>query len=293
MRSCSPTAKTWLAANNVAWRGDTILLTLADGVTVFRWTTADLPLAIGGHVFYSGGANAPLVQRSQYTQNSKLTVDTLDITLTGGGFTINGQTLPQLGVAGYFRGARVQVDHYFGDNPAHAISLGGVGSFFEGRVGQVEPHGPNLILHLNSELIALNILLPKFVLAPSCGNAVYDQGCALSRAAFTLSGAASGTPTARTIATTSAALTAKAAGYFSLGVLRFTSGANNGKARAVKAWDGTTFTVQLPFPVAPAAADTFTVYPGCDRTESTCLFTFNNLANYRGYSHIPSSESGG
>lgn len=292
MRSVSPTAKAWLAANNVAWRGDLLTLTLQDGTTVYRWTTADLPLTLGGHTFLTGGANAPLLKRSQYVQNAGLTIDTLDLTLTGGGFQIGGKTLPQLGVAGYFNGARVKVDHLFGDNPGHALTLGGADSFFEGRVGQVEVQGPNLILHLNSELIALNVQLPKFVLAPSCGNVVYDANCGLSRAAFTDVGAASGVPTKTTVPTTSVAVTARAADYYDLGVLRFTSGVNNGLARAVKAWSGSVFTMMLPFPAAPTAGDTFTVYPGCNRSEANCGTPFNNLVQFRAFPHIPSTDAG-
>lgn len=48
----------------------------------------------------------------------------------------------------------------------------------------------------------------------------------------------------------------------------------------------------LPFPEAPAAGDTFIVYPGCDKTLRRCTFTFNNLVNNGSHPFIPSQEAG-
>lgn len=299
MRTASAGLQAWLAANNAAWRADLITLTAVDG-TVYRWTTADGDIAYAGNLFRTAGFYGPVVQRGGYSNAARLTIDTLDLTLTGGGFQILGKPIPQQGVLGYFDGGRVKVDHLIGAGPNQAIagiSNGGIGggvipSFFEGRVAQVEPKEPSLLLRLKSELFVLNQLLPRFPLQPQCGNAVYDANCGLSRAAFTLSGAASGTPTKTNVPTASAALTAKAAGYFDLGVLKFISGKNNGVRRAVTHWDGTNFALALPFPFTPLAGDTFTVYPGCDRSRARCLSPFNNLAQYRGYPHIPAPEAG-
>jgi len=295
MRTAPAALKTWLAANNVAWRADLVTIVLSDGVTKYRWTTADGNIAYGGNLFYAAGPNGPLVKRSAYNCAARLVIDTLDLELVGGGYTIAGSALPLLGAQGYFDGARVQIDHAIGSDPNAAIAGTGGGvipSFFEGRIAGVEPKAMSLRMRLKSELVALNQLLPRFLLQHQCGNAVYDANCTMSRATFTLTGAASGVPTTTTVPTTTAALTAKASGYFNLGVLRFTQGPNNGLARAVQNWDGTTFTLALPFPSAPLAGNTFTVYPGCDRSKGRCLTVFNNLAHYRGFPHMPSPEAG-
>lgn len=292
----------FLAANNTGWRGDLYELTTADGA-VYRWTSADGNLVYGGNIFYTPGINAPVVVRTGYNSAARLVVDTLDLTLTGGGFKILGKPLPQQAVLGYFQGARLRVHHAIGRGPNEAlagasginptVNGGLIDSFFEGRVATVEPQGGSVVLRCKSELDALNVLLPKFPLQPQCGNAVYDANCGLSRAAFTVAGAADGSPTKTSIHTSSAAVIANGAGYYNLGVLQFTSGANNGQKRCVQSWDGATFTMALPFASAPKAGDTFTVYPGCDRSEARCLSPFNNLAQFRGAPHIPAPEAGG
>lgn len=297
MRTAPAALKTFLDNNRASWRGDLVKLTLLDG-TVYRWTTAEMKLTVGGFDFLPPGALAPLVKRGPYSQSARLTIDTLDLTVTGGSFTINSKALPLLATQGYFDGARIQVDHLIGADLPSAGVYGPIPSFFEGRVAGMDPDGPALILRAKSELESLNILLPKFPLQPMCGNAVYDASCGLNRAAFTVSGAAaSGTLTTLQVQTTNATIIAKATGYYNLGVLRFTTGALTGSRRAVQGFTvsgGTaTFTLALPFASAPIAADQFSVYPGCDRSKLQCgAAKFNNLPQFRGYPHIPAAESG-
>jgi uncharacterized phage protein (TIGR02218 family) len=297
MRSAPGGLVTFLANNRAAYRADLIKLTLLDA-TVYRWTTAEMPLVVGGNTFQPAGANGPLVKRGPYSQSARLTIDTLDLTLTGGSFTINGKSLSLLATQGYFDGARIQVDHLIGSDLPSAVAYGPIPSFFEGRIAGMDPDGPALILRAKSELESLNILLPKFPLQPMCGNAVYDASCGLNRATFTVSGAAaSGTLTTLQVQTTNATIIAKANGYYNLGVLKFTSGTLSGSRRAVQGFTvsgGTaTFTLALPFASAPIAADQFSVYPGCDRSKLQCgAAKFNNLPQFRGYPHIPAAESG-
>jgi uncharacterized phage protein (TIGR02218 family) len=282
----------FLAANRQAVRADLITVTLVDGTTKYRWTTAPYDLTVSAVTYSSArGAAGPLITRAGYRQSGRLAVDTLDVVLDGTGFTIGGRTLGALAVSGYFDGARIQIDHLVMASPGD-ISLGPLVSMFEGRVN-AEPRGRDVVLRCTSELIALNVMTPQFVIAPKCGNQVYDANCALSKAGFTLAGTVSGSTT-KTITTASAALTAKAAGYFVLGTLSFTSGALAGVKRAVSAWTGTVFTLSIPLASTPANGDAFTVYPGCDGKRATCADAtkFNNLTHYRGYPHAPAAEGG-
>lgn len=291
MRAAGGSLITFLAANNVAHRADLLKVTLVDGSTTYRWTGWDSDLTVGGNLYRSAGANGPLVKRGPFRQSGRLQVDTLDLTLNSQGFTIGGKSLGLLGAQGYFDGARVQLDHLIMPQPGD-VSLGTLASFFEGRVSTVEPRGVDLVVRLKSELEALNVALPKFLLQPGCGNALYDANCTLSKAAFTLTGTVSGS-TSTTITTASAALTAKAAGYFNLGVLAFTSGALNGVKRAIAGWSGTVFTLAgQPLASLPANGDGISVYPGCDKKSASCTTKFSNAAHYRGYPHIPKAEGG-
>lgn len=292
MRTASTALKAFLASGNLAYRADLLTISLQNG-TVFRWGTTDVPVSFGGNTFLPAGkSSAPGFKRSGFRNAAKLSIDQLDVTLSGGAYTINGLVLPAFARAGGFRGARVQIDHLIGSDLISALTLGGIVKLFEGPVGDTEPRLPSVVLHCNSQLISLQQLAPKFVLAPQCGNVVFDANCALSKAAFTVGGTVTGSLSKSTCGTSSAPVTSKGSNYFDLGVLRFTSGVNAGLARAVRNWSGSVFTFALPFPAAPANGDAFTVYPGCDRSRNACLIKFDNLDQYRGFPHIPTSEAG-
>lgn len=275
---------TFLASTNAIWRADLYTLTLLDA-SIQRWTTADRNLLVGGNTFLSNGA---VLGRSNTRQTCKLEVDTLDLELAGT-FVLNGKTLMRRSVEGYFDAARLKVDCLVGAYPGDT-SIGACGAWFEGPVAGVDPTPQTIRLGVMSELAALNILLPQALIQFNCSHAVYDPNCGLVRATFTLAGSASGVPTTTNVPTTTGVLTAKAAGYFNLGVQVFTSGFLTGVRRAVKTWDGTNFVPQIPWPAAAVAGDTFTVYPGCPRTQPACVNTFNNLVNFRGFPHLPPAE---
>jgi uncharacterized phage protein (TIGR02218 family) len=300
VRTAPDLLKAWLVLNNVCHRADLITITLQDAVTVYRWTTSDLPLTIGGVTWGAMGGGAPLVKRGSFTQSSGLAVDTLDLTLNGVGFSIGGKSLGLLGAQGYFDGATVVVDHLIMPAPGD-VSLGTIPSFFSGQVANVQPRGVNLVMRLKSGLERLNVQLPRFLLGPRCGNAVYDAGCTLLRATWTFTG----TVIAANIATIyagGASIYDKPDGFYNGGILTFTSGVLTGKQYGIQTSiytgalvgpvSGVALNVQLPLSTMPAVGDTFSIYPGCDRSQTRCTGTFGNVANFRGYPYIPGPESG-
>lgn len=304
MRTVPPLLVAWLATKPTAvFIADLVTITLGDGATVYRWTTAEVAISVGGNTYQTfeavtGNGVAPGIEIGEYVNQYLPAVDTLGVTLTGG--SIGGKSLGELARQGYFDFARIRLDKLLGPDPQTAVTWGGITSLFEGRIGLADPQGMQVVLTCDAETVSLNQQRPLVVLQPSCNYTVYDANCmpagsGLTRAGFTLSGAASGVPTTKTIPTTSAALTAKAAGYFDLGVITFTSGALIGTSVDVETWDGTTFTLAgVPPAVAPAAGDTFTVYPGCPLTRAGCA-KFTNIGpsgHWRGFDRIPSSESG-
>jgi len=274
------------------WRADLFTFTLLDSST-YRWTSCDYNLTVGGNTWLANGA---VLSRGNLRQTSRLEIDTLDVYLAGtlklGVTTIsNGTSLALLAANGLFDEARLQIDHLVGAFPGDT-SLGPIMAWYEGRVAGVDPSPTQVRLSARTDLEQLStVMLPKFVFGPACMHAVYDPNCGLSRGAFTLAGSVSGSPTTTSIPTTTTALTSKAAGYFNLGVLAFTNGVNVGIRRAVKSWNGSTFTLALPLPTPPIAGDAFTVYPGCARTKADCNTKFGNLVNFRGFPHIPSTEA--
>jgi uncharacterized phage protein (TIGR02218 family) len=93
---------------------------------------------------------------------------------------------------------------------------------------------------------------------------------------------------------TASGLAAFAAGWFTRGLVTFTSGANAGRAQEVKrhALSGTEATIELwqPMALAIAPADTFTVTAGCDKQLATCKSRFANALNFRGFPHMPGPD---
>jgi uncharacterized phage protein (TIGR02218 family) len=81
---------------------------------------------------------------------------------------------------------------------------------------------------------------------------------------------------------------AAAAGYWNSALITFTSGANAGREIEVSSslLDGT-FTLFLPLSFPAQIGDAFTLRRGCDKQFQTCRDVYNNLANFRGFPHIP------
>jgi uncharacterized phage protein (TIGR02218 family) len=88
---------------------------------------------------------------------------------------------------------------------------------------------------------------------------------------------------------------ASAAGWFSLGMLEWTSGANAGRTAAVADHalrEGGPHVALLDAPVRPIAiGDGFVIRAGCDKRLETCRAKFANAVNFRGFPHIPGSDT--
>lgn len=298
MKTAPTNLKNWLAARQSgdasAWRCDLYTLTLVDGTTHFHWTSNDTNLTVSGSIYYaSGTANAPTIKRGPYRQSSNLSIDTLDIEL-GGTFSVGGIPLVALAARGYLDGARVRIDHAIGPTPGD-LSLGVIPSWFEGPVSTVEPSGLNVTMRLKSQLEAMNVYLPKFLIQPQCGNAVYDANCGLSRVAYTIAGVTTTGGTVDYVVTSSAAILAKSSFYFNLGVLTITSGAESGQIRSIESFLNSTtyatFKLAQPLSTALGSGIGFDAYPGCDRSLSTCGYRFSNTSHWRGFPLVPRPEA--
>jgi uncharacterized phage protein (TIGR02218 family) len=86
-----------------------------------------------------------------------------------------------------------------------------------------------------------------------------------------------------------------AAGWFALGRLSWTSGANAGRTADVAAHNvsgGVRRLALLEAPVRPiAVGDDFSVVAGCDKRLETCRSRFGNVVNFRGFPHIPGQDT--
>lgn len=230
--------------------------------------------------------NAPTIKRGTLRNAVGLEVGTLSVTLgIDADTTIQGQPAAVFARRGGFDGARIEVRRYF----ARTWDSAACGSLhvFAGRVAEVpEISGTSIRLDAKDDRELLNVSIPRNVLSAQCRHTVYGPGCNVSAAAFTANTTAGVGSTAQSISTGLAA----ADGYYDLGVVVFTGGANAGIRRTIRSYAGGAIVPVYPFPYTPAPGDTLQARPGCDGTRATCAGRFANTDNHGGQTHIPAPE---
>ena len=279
MKSASPALVSLLAAATDSFapmQGSPVYLTGAD---VNLTNASSAYPGDDGLTYYASGIQ---FTRSKIKTIVGVQVDELEITFYGNGNTpVNGVPFLQAAVGNYLDGAQVKVLRAF-------MSTFGtvVGSIvqFVGIVSQVDAGRTQARVKVSSNLQLLNIRMPKNVWQPTCINNLYQSPCNLSRTAFAEIGTLAATSGSSALLLNSAS--AKPAGYYNLGYVTFTNGANSGVSRTVKNFVGGTFTLMNPLPNAPMAGDAFNAYVGCDRQLTTCT-SYGNAANFRGMPFVP------
>lgn len=264
---------------------DLYTITLADG-TVLRYTGADRALSVASHTW-----QPVVIKRSRTRLVLGIEVDSMDLTLyPDAALTLAGLPFVQACHAGALDGADVLVERAFFErwpDPTGGAIKTGVAHLFEGSVAGVDLDGLEIGIKVVSYLERLNIKMPRNLYQAPCANALYDGHCAVSKLAHEVSGSVASGSTRGVI---QSAL-GQATGWFDMGTITFTSGANNGVSRSVKAFAGGQFTLSVPLAITPALGDTFDAYPGCDQTLTTCASKFSNTARFRGMPWIPIPET--
>ncbi len=282
---------------------DLLEFTLGDG-TVLRYTTADVPLVYEEHIWRTD----VLWDRSQQQINLKagLEVDTLQLTAYATpDDLVKGIPFHDFLRRGGFDGAylRLRRAYYFSDFATDSGWMTGEGWFASGWFGSLEPVGvlwlfsgriSDLVagglkaqINIKSPLETLDRKLPRNLYQAPCGHILYDAGCAVAKDDYAVDGEVQPGSTNRAIQTR----LSQADGWFDLGLIRFTSGALDGTVCTIKRFAGGVITVIPPLIQPPVTDDTFTAWPGCDRTLATCQSKFNNRLRFRGMPWIPVPET--
>ncbi|MYZ50339.1 baseplate hub protein [Propylenella binzhouense] len=128
----------------------------------------------------------------------------------------------------------------------------------------------------------------------TCDADLGDARCGVSLAGPAFSAVATVSETDGHSWVRSAALAGRADGLFSGGLLTFTSGGNAGRRieidRHVSETGGGLLGLWLATVEPIAAGDGFTVTAGCDKRLATCRDRFANVANFRGFPHMPGND---
>jgi hypothetical protein len=275
-------------------------ITLPTGQT-YHFTNGDTPLS-GISVLTPQGTLGPfnyasgfIIQRGKLSQKIGVEAGQLDVSFApqldyaGGPPLIAGYPIQQAVRYGFLAGARISYNELY-LNAAIGNNTSAVG-YFSGTAQDID--ADDIAAHLTVEdLLAYlgNQQMPRPLFGTGCFHHVYDQGCTLLKATFTVSGVLTSVgDNAHFVARS------QPTGYFKLGQLTFTSGANNGVSGPVNSFTNPgAIAMGFPFPAAPAIGDTFTVYPGCDLQEATCQNSnaaigppFNNGAHFAGEPFTP------
>lgn len=282
MKSASSAMDTLLATNGPFFIADLYTFTLLNG-TVLRFTDADVPLTVSGQTYLNNG---PVLNRTKTRLTLGLEVSTMTVTIAADdSVLLLGVPWIQAIRQGKLDGAKIRVDTLIA--PDWTDTSAGSIPVFEGEVRDTDVTRLVATITVASIAYKFDMALPKNSYTPSCGRTLYDAGCKAVKATFSASSAAAAGSTNTTV---NSAL-GQAAGYFELGTITFTSGANNGITRTVRGFSSGTFDLSLPLPVQPSVGDTFTASAGCDKMQSTCTNKFSNLVNFRGFPFVPNPES--
>lgn len=292
---------------------DLYSITLFNG-TVLRVSTADFDILAytsqgtspeGPFLFPSGGVRVDQ-KESKVQAHWKLgfDVDTLVVVMmprpidivSGAAFPDRIGSVPwlQAASAGYLDGADFQVDRaYFASVPTWPMPPGGavpIGTktIFAGIIAEVDTTDTIAAITVNDYRSLLTMQMPRHFYQSQCRHTLFDNGCTLSAAAFAVNGTVAAGSTRQTIVAPTLAHPG-GSGTYALGRIVMTSGANNGFSATIKTWDGTNLALFAPLPFTPAPTDTFTAYPGCNKSLTACT-QFNNLVNFGGFPFIPPPE---
>lgn len=282
MKSAPPELIALLNAGGPYIMADLYTISLIDG-TILRYAQWDSDVTYGGYVF---SCNGPQLARSKVRVVIGVQVDTMDMTVNANAaHTINGMPWLHAASRGVLDGATVMLERVFFSTPPAVV--GGYINFC-GRVADVSPTRTQVSLVVKSDLELLNVMMPRNLYQPGCKHTLYETDCGVNRASYAVAAVVQGGSTATEL--NAAALTA-AAGYLDLGYIIFISGALTGMRRTIKSGVPGAVSLLNPLPQAPAVGDTFTAYPGCDKTKAACQNKFANLVHFRGFPFIPVPET--
>lgn len=280
MKTASTALINFLANNSQFFMADLYTITLVGGFVV-RYTNYDSNLVVNGNAFAPFG-----IQRSNTRVTVGLEVDSLTIDVFPASIDLlNGVAWLSAARTGALDSATVKVERLYMPTPGDT-SLGTI-TLFQGRVSDVQAGRSTAQLTVKSELELFDTQLPRNMFQSGCINTLYDHACGLNKSSYAWNAIVQAGATTTTIPISPAPYD----GYFALGSIQFTSGVNNSIRRSVRGFSGGVLVLALPLVSAPAAGDSLTGYPGCDKLQGTCSGKFNNVINFRGFPFIPDPET--
>lgn len=247
-----------------------------DGET-FGFTDHDKEFTVGG-VVYEPTAG---FTGSAVSAKSDLSVDELEVQAILNSDSITEADL----VAGLWDHAEVRVFYVDWANPtAGALKMrrGWLGTVSTGRSQfQAELHG---LLAKAQQNVGRQY-------DAACDADLGDARCGVDLDALAVAGTV--TSSANRASFIATGLINDIPNYYENGVVTWATGENAGLRMEVRNSTGGTGDIALflPMPFNIEAGDTFTITPGCNKSIQHCVGKFDNVVNFRGFPHIPTTDS--
>jgi uncharacterized phage protein (TIGR02218 family) len=256
-------------------------VTRSDGVKV-RATSHDRAITIATADPWPGVEGAYQattgIAGSSVRSADDMSVDNAEISgqLSGEGFVIPNLRVPDI-EAGLYDGAEVllfELNWAAPDDGQNILRRGHIGNIRRDSDGVFTCEVRGLAQKLSQITVRTD--------GATCDADLGDARCGVELALYTVNGDVSVAISRRSITVNVPADSPPvAAGFYVGGLLRFTSGDNNGFAREVKAETLPALEFYEPFPADIDPGDTFTLEPGCDKTRPTCHDKYQNVINMR------------
>ena len=277
MRTITPTLQAHLDTGATTlchcWK-----LTRRDGV-VFGFTDHDRPLSFDGLSFQPEAG----VTGARLDLAAGLAVDNAAIS---GALSADFLTETDLS-AGRYDGAAIELYRVNWSAVAQRLLLksGTLGEVTRGRLGfEAEVRG---VSHRFDETVGR-------IFQRGCDADLGDGRCGVDIDVPTYKGTGAVLAAADRMNFSASGLSAFASGWFSLGRLVWTNGANTGLRAAIKAHavNGAAAEIELwrPAPAEISATDEFEIFAGCDKKLDTCRDKFGNGVSFRGFPFIPGDD---
>jgi uncharacterized phage protein (TIGR02218 family) len=250
----------------------------ADGA-VYGFTDHDRDIAFDATNFEAASG----FTSSDIRQSVGLSIDNLDVT-----GALRSDRLDEADLAaGLFDGARIEIWRVNWSAPEQRLLM------MTGSIGEVKRGETAFTAELRSLAHFLGQQQGR-TYQFACDATLGDARCGVDLAAPANHGAGSVTAAENAYSFAASGLDAFAEGWFTGGLLTWTTGGNADRQMEVKRFAHAGGAAQIELwrsmvsPLAPG--DGFTITAGCDKVFATCKAKFANQLNFRGFPHIPGNS---
>ncbi len=270
-----------------------LAIQLASGVTTLAWcwritrsdgvviglTEHDRDVTIAGVAFQAGSAEVTGAPEARLGLGA-------DSAGLSGRLSTDLITADDIG-AGLYAGALIDLLRVDWTAPENHVLI------WRGRVGEITRGEAGFTFEIRGLAADLERTIGRTI-QKRCDADLGDVRCGvdLDQAVYLGSGAVTGLVSDRTVRVSG--LSSFDPGWFSQGLIQWTSGANAGRAMSVDSHVVALGEVELTLFAAPAApmtvGDEFAITAGCDKRWSTCRAKFANAVNFRGFPMIPGDD---